>query len=154
MQMIDNPRFPHYCRIIRKTSADPMEDEEDFSPLVAEDAFDPMGTDDMGNSGVDDGNAALDSDDVGANSQSQVIYEGPCRSYAKNTTSDKGEVITSYRGLSLPVTERDWKTLGVVPQEGDELVVDRGAFKEYGRIIDRNPANFHGTHLTWHYGRN
>lgn len=151
--MIENPRFPHYCRIVRKTATDPMEDEEDFSPMSSDGAFDPMGTDSGGDAGAVDSDDAQVSDDENE-SQSQVIYEGPCRSYARNTTSDKGEVITSYRGLSLPVTEKDWTALGVVPQEGDELVVDRGAYKEYGRIIDRNTANFHGTHLTWHYGRN
>ena len=83
-----------------------------------------------------------------------VIYEGECRSYDKNTTSDKGEVITSYRGLALPLTRDDWEALGVVPQEGDRIVVDRGGNIEYGSVIDKNPGNFGGTHLIWKYGRN
>ena len=83
-----------------------------------------------------------------------VVYEGECRAYDKNTTSDRGEVITSNRGLALPLTRDDWQSLGVVPQEGDYLEVDRGGNKELGLVIDKNPANFGGTHLVWRYGRN
>lgn len=82
-----------------------------------------------------------------------VIYDGECRAYDKNTTTDKGDVITSYRGLSLPIDREGWQELGVVPKEGDAIVVDRGGYKEYGRVIDKNPANFRGTHLVWKYGR-
>lgn len=82
-----------------------------------------------------------------------VIYEGECRAYDKNTTTDKGDVITSYRGLALPVDRSGWGSMGVVPKEGDSIVVDRGGYKEYGRVIDKNPANFRGTHLVWKYGR-
>ena len=83
-----------------------------------------------------------------------VIYEGACRAYDKNTTSDKGEVITSYRGLALPLTREDWVREGVVPLEGDSLEIDRGCNTEYGIVIDKNPGNFGGTHLVWKYGRN
>jgi len=83
-----------------------------------------------------------------------LIYEGECRAYDKNTTSDKGEVITSYRGLSIPVTREGWTEIGVVPMEGDKVVVNRGGYEEYGLVIDKNPANFGGTHLIWKYGRN
>lgn len=122
---VDNPRFPHKCRILRRAATGPLEDEKTFSPIDA---------------AVGDGVA--------------VIYEGRCRSYDKHTTSDSGEVITSYRGLSLPVTLADWEALGESPREGDELAVDRGTRVEYGRIADISAANFHGTHLLWRYGRN
>lgn len=82
-----------------------------------------------------------------------LIYEGECRAYDKNTTSDKGDVIASYRGLSLPIDREGWIKLGVVPREGDCVEVDRGTHKENGRVIDVNPANFGGTHLVWKYGR-
>lgn len=141
---VDNPRFPHYCRIIRKVNTDPLTDEEDFSPLGEE--YNPL-----------DGDAEDGQQDTGQSEtagETIVVYEGECRSYAKNTTSDKGEVITSYRGLALPITEDGWKERDTIPQEGDEIAVDHGSYIEYGRVIDRLPANFHGTHLTWRYGRN
>ena len=83
-----------------------------------------------------------------------LIYEGKCRAYDKNTTSDKGEVLNSQRGLALPVDREGWIALGTVPREGDKVEVDRGTHKEYGRVIDVNAANFRGTHLVWKYGRN
>lgn len=127
---VSNPRFPHFCRIIRKKMENPLVDEDGYSPL-------------------DD-----DNEQTGAENGEEIIYEGECRSYELHTTSDRGEVITSYRGLSLPVTQDDWTERGIVPQEGDEIAVNRGAYVEYGRVIDKNPANFHGTHLVWRYGRN
>lgn len=78
-----------------------------------------------------------------------VIYEGPCRGYEKNTTSIKGEVITTNRGLSLPVNRREWMERGMVPCEGDELSIDFGPYQEHGMLIDRMTANFHGSHFIW-----
>lgn len=86
-------------------------------------------------------------------SEDTVIYEGKCRVYDKNTTSDKGEVVSSYRGLALPVDRDGWIGLETSPREGDSVEVDRGTYKEYGRVIDVNAANFRGTHLVWKYGR-
>lgn len=37
-----------------------------------------------------------------------VIYRGRCRGYEKNTTSVSGEVITTSRGLSLPLNKDGW----------------------------------------------
>lgn len=127
---VTNERFPHWCRIVRKTSENPMEDESDFSSF--------------------DFSAPLDDGGV-------IVYEGKCRSYKINTTSDRGDVITSQRGLSLPLNQEGWDELGVVPSEGDELVVIHGkSFREYGRVIDKNvaTASFAGTHLVWRYVRN
>jgi len=186
---IKNPRYPHWCRIIRKTVADPMVDEEDFSPYDRENGsgasgsssvdallsgdlydYDPMGGDmddpiaddsiaddsiaDDSGSSQDSGDSS-DSSDEGA--QTVVIYEGECRSYKVNTTSDKGEIISSQRGLALPLNQDGWDELGTIPMEGDEIVVVHGTtFKEYGRVIDKNvaTASFAGTHLIWRYGRN
>ena len=110
---VDNPRFPHICKIVRPMYEDPMQDE---------------------------------SEDV-------VVYEGSCRVYDKNTVSDKGDVVASYRGLALPVDREGWIEVGTVPREGDTVIVDRGTHTENGRVIDVNPANFGGTHLVWKYGR-
>ena len=104
MSTIDNPRFPHHCRITRTGEHDPLASE--------------------------------------------------CRVYEKNTTSDRGDVITSNRGLALPVDRKGWIERGVVPFEDDYVVVDRGGYEESGKIIDVNPANFGGTHIIWRYGRN
>ena len=166
----ENPRFPHWCRIIRKTVDDPMVDEEDFSPLPGEEDYDPMGGDDTDSSDSSDSSSSdvydegSDSSegpdaekDPAEESQATVIYEGACRSYKINTTSDKGDVITSQRGLALPLNQDGWDELGVVPMEGDEVVVVHGTtFKEYGRVVDKNvaTASFAGTHLIWRYGRN
>jgi len=106
---VDNPRFPHCCRITRPIDEDPMVDE---------------------------------TEDV-------VIYEGSCRVYDKNTVSDKGDVLNSFRGLALPVDREGWLELGTVPREGDTVEVDRMTHTENGRIVDVNPANFGGTHLVW-----
>ena len=162
MEEVTNPRFPHWCRIIRKTVEDPMEDEEDFSPLESEEDYDPMGSDsDSSDAGEQSDSSVSADDDEGQDpaedSQTTVIYEGICRSYKINTTSDKGEVVTSERGLALPLNQDAWDGLGVVPMEGDEVIVVHGTtFKEYGRVIDKNvaTASFAGTHLTWRYGRN
>jgi hypothetical protein len=140
-----------------------MEDEEDFSPLESEEDFDPMGSDDSDSSDAgeqSDSSVSADDDkekDSDDDSQTTVIYEGECRSYKINTTSDKGEVVSSERGLALPLNQDAWDELGVVPMEGDEVIVVHGiTFKEYGRVIDKNvaTASFAGTHLTWRYGRN
>ena len=164
MEVLSNPRFPHWCRIIRKTVDDPMADEEDFSPLSSDEEYDPMGGDDTDSSSSDEQYDSSDSSegseaekDPVEESQITVIYEGECRSYKINTTSDKGEVITSQRGLALPLNQDGWDELGAVPMEGDEVIVSHGeSFKEYGRVVDKNmaTASFAGTHLVWRFVRN
>lgn len=96
---------------------------------------------------------AVGEDPMQDETEDVIIYEGKCRAYEKNTTSDKGEVVTSYRGLALPIDREGWKELGKVPREGDTVVVDRGTHTENGRVLDVNPGNFGGTHLVWRYGR-
>lgn len=103
---------------------------------------------------VDEEEVAEESEETPYATEEVLIYEGECRAYDKNTTSDKGEIISSYRGLSLPVTREGWIEMGVAPMEGDRVVVDRGGYEEYGSVIDKNPSNFGGTHLVWKYGRN
>lgn len=96
---------------------------------------------------------AVDEDPMVDESESNLIYEGKCRAYEKNTTSDKGDVLNSFRGLALPIDRKGWVRYGKIPREGDEVVVDRGGYTERGRVVDVNPANFGGTHLIWKYGR-
>lgn len=168
MAVPENPRYPHTCRILRVRETPPMEDQpfgysidEDTSPLedslnqsdVVEPADDDVPTQDeepqppTEDGGEDEGEPDPEADFT-------LIYEGECRAYDKHTTSDKGELITSYRGLALPMTREDWTKLGVFPLEGDRIIVDRGGYVEYGQVVDKNPANFGGTHLVWKYGRN
>lgn len=95
-----------------------------------------------------------DDDPMVDETEEVVIYEGKCRAYDKNTTSDKGDVLNSQRGLALPLDREGWIALGTVPREGDKVMVDRGTHKEFGRVIDVNAANFRGTHIIWRYDRN
>lgn len=149
-----NPRFPHTCTITRYADTDPMEDQPDIvDPIVDDDPMideEPVYEEVTEDTEQENG----ENEDTEEEEGVTVIYEGECRAYDKNTTSDKGDVITSYRGLALPLTRDDWEALGVVPQEGDRIVVDRGGYTEYGVVIDKNPGNFGGTHLVWKYGRN
>lgn len=84
---------------------------------------------------------------------STVIYEGVCRSYDHNTTSDKGDVVVSNRKLALPLKKDCWMVRGVIPQEGDVVVVDKGVYEEYGVVTDKMPGNL-GTTILWKYVRN
>lgn len=81
-----------------------------------------------------------------------VIYEGVCRSYNRDTISDNGEVNSSYRTLALPTKQDEW-TEETIPQEGDQVEVQKFGYKEYGQVIDRRPGNL-GTHILWKYARN
>ena len=149
----DNPRYPHSCVIWRQTTENPMVDEDmEYDPLNDDLSSDEPLEEDIPL--VKGGVRGETSSEVQKESpEKQIIYQGECRAYDKNTVSDKGEVITSYRGLAIPVTREGWVKLGVCPVEGDSIVVDRGASKEYGTVIDKNPGNFGGTHLIWRYGR-
>ena len=84
--------------------------------------------------------------------ESIVIYDGICRSYDVQTTSDKGDVVVSNRKLALPQKQDEW-TEETIPQEGDVIVVNKFGFTEEGIVVDRMPGNL-GTHLLWKYGRN
>lgn len=147
MERPDNPRYPHRCTIWRQIVDSPLEDED----ITTSQDDNPLSDEGMTVEGADSGEEITENPSV---SNKIVIYEGECRAYDKHTTSDRGDVITSFRGLSLPVTRNDWEQLGVVPMEGDEIRVDRGGYHEYGRVVDKNPGNFGGTHLVWRYGRN
>ena len=81
-----------------------------------------------------------------------LLYEGKCRGYKRLTTSASGEVISSYRGLALPLKRDEW-SYSSVPREGDKVILDTGSFIEYGEVVDRMPGNI-GTHLLWRYVRN
>lgn len=152
----DNPRYPHYCVITRQPQTDPMQDEVPENDPMADEEQIPDTQDSQEEEEEQEVTTSGETSQEESSEEEEsvtVIYEGECRAYDKNTTSDKGEVITSYRGLALPVTKDGWIEKGVVPQEGDKVVVNRGGYEEYGTVIDKKPANFGGTHLIWKYGR-
>lgn len=135
MARVNNPRFPHYCRIIRYPATAPMEDQGNVN--------DPMSDEESG---------LPDSNDEPISSEVKVLYEGICRSDNRDTISDNGDVIASYRTLSLPLKQQEW-TEETIPQEGDKIELQRFGYKEYGMVIDRRPSNL-GTHILWKYVRN
>lgn len=83
---------------------------------------------------------------------SETIYEGVCRSYQKEYVSTTGEVMTSKRVLSLPMTLKDWTSENII-LENDLVEVDYGSYKERGKVVDKQPNNL-GTDIYWEYGRN
>lgn len=139
MTDVKNPRYSHTCVIYRSCVTDPMEDSEPLS------TNDPM-EDDFG-SGETTGEES-----VQGKPKNKVIYKGKCRSYNRDTVSDNGDVISSYRGLALPVEQDEW-TEDTIPLEGDSIIVYRKGFKECGVVTDKRPGNI-GTHLIWKYARN
>ncbi len=151
MERPDNPRYPHTCVIWRQIEESPLKDEDtQYDPLADDN---PLSDDEFVET-VSSSSSSYSSSSSDEDTEKVIVYSGKCRAYDKHTTSDRGDVITSFRGLSLPVTRNDWEQLGVVPMEGDEIRVDRGGYHEYGRVVDKNPGNFGGTHLVWRYGRN
>lgn len=149
MSNISNPRFPHYCRILRYAVTGPLEDQpavQDSDPM----ADDMLCPDAYGAEQVDGEHG----DPVKTYLQDgiSVIYEGKCRSDNRDTISDNGEVIASYRTLALPLKQDEW-TEDNVPIEGDKIELQRFGYKEYGLVIDKRPSNL-GTHILWKYVRN
>lgn len=149
MAQIDNPRFPHYCRILRYAATGPMEDQ----PTESND--DPMTDDSLTDETDETDNADQEYRDTAKTYLQDgvtVIYEGKCRSDNRDTISDNGEVIASYRTLALPLKQDEW-TEETIPLEGDKIELQRFGYKEYGLVIDKRPSNL-GTHILWKYVRN
>lgn len=139
---IKNPRFPHSCRIIRYAATEPMEDQANV-----------LEHDPMADETEDTNDETLDGEATGnENKGYTVVYEGICRSDNRDTISDNGEVIASYRTLALPLKQDEW-TEETIPKEGDKIELQRFGYKEYGLVIDKRPSNL-GTHILWKYVRN
>lgn len=143
MNRPDNPQFPHWCRIVRYASSLPSDDSPNVSDVDTDIIDDFFDEEENGTEPVESKPKA-----EGVN----VIYEGACRAYNRDTISDNGDVIASYRNLSLPVAQKEW--LGEnIPQEGDYIEVFKYGFKENGEVIDKRPGNL-GTHILWKFNRN
>ena len=147
MTKINNPRFPHRCRILRYAATEPMEDQANVSD------YDPMADDPMADETDETDGESLDGETAENTTQGvTVVYEGVCRSDNRDTISDNGEVIASYRTLALPLKQDEW-TEETIPLEGDRIELQRFGYKEYGIVVDKRPSNL-GTHILWKYARN
>lgn len=132
----NNPRYPHVCTITHFENNAPMDDQQ---VVIDDPMFDELMNDYFGDSGDDEsGNA----------NSSYVVYDGICRSGAKNTTSDAGDVITSTRRISIPLTLNDWDRREYKPMVGDVVKVYKaGVVYETGQILDFQPGNLGTTIL-------
>lgn len=110
---IDNQRYPHDIRIIRKVEKDWLDDDS---------VVDANGSDDEQNDG-----------------ESIVIYEGKGRSYTETTTTGDKKVDTNKRKASIPVRYDEWDSL--VPMSGDILYVTKGSITEEWEVKDFEPDN-------------
>lgn len=150
MARVNNPRFPHTCRILRRPESDPMSDQ----PGTVTDApppDDPM----VDENEQDNEQQTQEQQETSSEEQSEeviVLYEGVCRGYNRDTTSDNGDVNASYRNLALPLKQDEW-TEENIPREGDKIELHKFGYTEYGQIIDIRPSNL-GTHILWKYVRN
>lgn len=132
----NNPRYPHVCTITHFENNDPMEDQQ---VVIDDPMFDELMNDYYGDSG---------DDESGNENSSYVVYDGICRSGAKNTTSDAGDVITSTRRISIPLTLNDWDRREYKPMVGDVVKVYKaGVVYETGQVLDFQPGNLGTTIL-------
>jgi len=122
----NNRRYPHTCTITRYDNNDPMADQ---AVTIDDPMFDELIDDLNGDSGSDSSNAE--------NTGVVTVYDGECRSEAKLTTTDAGDVLASTRRLSIPLTLDDWEKMEYKPKEADRVDVWKGdSYHEYGLIID------------------
>ena len=140
---VDNPRFPHFCRIIRFAEVGPMEDQTIASDIMS---------DEVSQNCIGCTCSDCDCPCASAGEGARVIYMGVCRGYSRDTVSDNGDVNASYRWLSLPTKQDEW-TDETIPLEGDKVILQRYGYKEYGLVVDKKPGNL-GTHILWKYVRN
>lgn len=114
---IDNPRYPHYIRIIRKVEKDWLDDDDNVVDVAG----------------------STDGSDEGADTDETVVYEGVGRSYTETTTTGDKKVDTNKRKASIPVRFNEWSTL--VPMSGDIVYVTKGAVTEEWEVKDFEPDN-------------
>ena len=114
---IDNPRYPHYIRIIRKVEKDWLDDDDNVVDVAG----------------------STDGSDEGTETDETVVYEGVGRSYTETTTTGDKKVDTNKRKASIPVRFNEWSTL--VPMSGDIVYVTKGAVTEEWEVKDFEPDN-------------
>lgn len=121
--VIDNPRYPHHIRIIRKVVKDWLED----ASLSGS------------SSSSDEGEHEL------------VVYDGCGRSYTDTTTTGDAKVDSNKRKASIPVRFDKWGRgchashtelpEPPVPMSGDLLFVTKGHITEEWELKDFEPDN-------------
>ncbi|UKK52668.1 hypothetical protein [Prevotella sp. E2-28] len=114
---INNPRYPHYLRIVRKVGKDWLDDDDNIVDLAG---------------------SNNETDEV-ADTGEIVVYEGVGRSYTETTTTGDKKVDTNKRKASIPVRFNEWSTL--VPMSGDIVYVTKGAVTEEWEVKDFEPDN-------------
>lgn len=125
-EVIDNPRYPHHIRIVRRV-------ERDW---------------------LDDGTSSSESSSSSSSSSSDddfyevTIYEGEGRSYTDTTTTGDAKVDTNKRKASIPVRYDEWpgadvsqNTGPMTPMSGDILYVTKGFITEEWEVKDFEPDN-------------
>lgn len=112
---IDNPRYPHTIRIIRKKEEDWLAEESES------------------------GSSSSSSSSSSEESDEQVVYEGPGRSYTDTTTVGDSKVDSNKRKASIPVRFDEWE--GLVPMSGDILYVTKENITEEWEVRDFEPDN-------------
>ncbi|MBR1449558.1 MAG: hypothetical protein IJ588_12540 [Prevotella sp.] len=124
-ERIDNPRYPHHIRIVRRKETDWL-DADGAETLEA---------------AAGDGEAVYETDEI-------VVYEGPGRSYTDTTTTGDKKVDTNKRKASIPVRFDEWpvameqeQTGRLVPMSGDILYVTKGHITEEWEVKDFEPDN-------------
>lgn len=120
---INNPRYPHTVRIVRKVTGKSDED-------------DPF---------ADDDDVPVDED------KEIVIYEGMGRCYTDTTTEGDKKVDENKRKASIPVRYDEWDA-GRCPLDGDTIYSTVGNNTEIGMVKDCEPDN-NRTVVYWDFTR-
>lgn len=142
--VIDNPRYPHHIRIIRKVVKD----------------------------WLDDASSSSSSSSSNEEEQELVVYDGIGRSYTDTTTTGDAKVDSNKRKASIPVRFDEWVSADTVPcccaeassssdaetsssddaepvepskplipMSGDILYVTKGSISEEWEVKDFEPDN-------------
>lgn len=121
--VVDNPRYPHHIRIIRKVMKDWLDDASSSSS-----------------------SSSSDEDE-----RELVVYDGPGRSYTDTTTTGDAKVDSNKRKASIPVRFDKWgrrcranqsqQPEPPVPMSGDLLYVTKAHITEEWEVKDFEPDN-------------
>lgn len=120
---VDNPRYPHTIKIVRKLVPDWLDDDDDLS----------------GSSSSSSSSSEGDDDEI-------VIYEGPGRSFTDTTTTGDAKVDTNKRKCSIPVRFDQWPAADEngnlrIPMSGDLVQVVKANITEEWEVKDFDPDN-------------
>lgn len=120
---IDNPRYPHRIKIVRRSAATAVSVEDD-DPL-AENTSTPV--------------------------PDKILYDGMGRAYTDTTTYGSASVDRNKRKASIPVRFNEWEE-GAFPLDGDRIETTKGSVVEHGVVRDCEPDN-NRTVIYWDFVR-